>query len=195
MPTPAVVVPVKAFDVAKSRLAPALDRFERAQLARAMATRVVAAAGSLPVYVATDDDQVGSWAIDLGARITRTDGLDLDGSVRAAVLAAAAAGHDRLVVAHADLPSAERLDDLPWFGGVTLVPDRHDDGTNVIAFSVADGFEFAYGPGSFRRHLDHVRDRGLPVRIARRPDLQWDVDVPADVPAVALAGDVPTATR
>ena len=45
----AVVIPVKAFHAAKLRLAPALLPEARAVLAREMATRVVRAAGSLPV--------------------------------------------------------------------------------------------------------------------------------------------------
>jgi 2-phospho-L-lactate guanylyltransferase len=42
---------------------------------------------------------------------------------------------------------------------------------------------FAYGPGSFGRHVVEARRLGLPLRIARRPELQWDVDTPADLPA------------
>ena len=36
---------------------------------RLMAGRVVAAAGDLPVHVATDDAEVAAWAEDLGAAV------------------------------------------------------------------------------------------------------------------------------
>ena len=51
MTATAVLVPVKAFDRAKLRLAPALDAAARARLARTMAETVLAAAGGLPVAV------------------------------------------------------------------------------------------------------------------------------------------------
>ncbi len=38
------------------------------------------------------------------------------------------------------------------------MPDRHDDGTNVIALPAALGFRFAYGPGSFRHHVAEAHD-------------------------------------
>ncbi|MGH9165454.1 MAG: 2-phospho-L-lactate guanylyltransferase, partial [Acidimicrobiales bacterium] len=44
-----VVLPVKAFDQAKTRLAPALSAKDRAALARSMADAVVLAAGDLTV--------------------------------------------------------------------------------------------------------------------------------------------------
>jgi 2-phospho-L-lactate/phosphoenolpyruvate guanylyltransferase len=62
------------------------------------------------------------------------------------------------------------------------VPDRRDDGTNVLAVPADAGFRFAYGPGSFRRHTEEAARLGLPLRVLRPADLTWDVDVPADLP-------------
>ena len=58
----AVLVPVKDFRQAKVRLAGALAPWERAALARSMASNVVAAADSLPVFVVCDDGEVAAWA-------------------------------------------------------------------------------------------------------------------------------------
>jgi 2-phospho-L-lactate guanylyltransferase len=96
----------------------------------------------------------------------------------------AAAGFERVVVAHGDLPLAQRLQWVAGFDGVTLVPDRHDDGTNVICVPAGSGFRFGYGPGSFRRHGEEARRLGLAVRVVREPALGWDVDLPADLVAV-----------
>jgi 2-phospho-L-lactate guanylyltransferase len=85
------------------------------------------------------------------------------------------------VVAHADLPLATRLDWLAEFPGVTLVPDRRLDGTNVVAVPTAVGFQFSYGAGSFARHRAQARALDLPARIVRDDRLAWDVDVPADL--------------
>ncbi|HEY6534035.1 MAG TPA: 2-phospho-L-lactate guanylyltransferase [Acidimicrobiales bacterium] len=179
----AVLVPVKAFRDAKARLAPALSPPERAALARSMADAVVHAAGALPVWIVCDDDDVATWALDAGTRVLWKPGRGLNGAVNEGVADLAASGVERVIVAHADLPHAL---DLTWVAdtdGVTLVPDRHDDGTNVAAVPAVSGFVFAYGPGSFRRHATEATRLDLPLRVVREPRLGWDVDRPDDLHA------------
>jgi 2-phospho-L-lactate guanylyltransferase len=177
----AVLVPVKAFAAAKLRLAPALDPPQREALARSMAQRVLLAAGDLPVAIACDDEDVREWAIEHGTQVVWTPDLGLNGAVEAGVTALAAAGFGQVVVAHADLPLATDLAWLARFGGVTLVPDRHDDGTNVACVPARSGFRFSYGAASFHRHRTEARRLALPLHIARVPALGWDVDVPEDL--------------
>lgn len=180
----AVVIPVKAFAVAKVRLAPALSPAERAELARSMATGVVGAAGDLPVTVVCDDDEVASWAADLGVAVGWTPGLGLDGAVAAGVEHVAATGATWAMVVHADLPLARDLRRLvPEDLGVTavLVPDRHRDGSNVVGVPTGVGFGFAYGPGSFDRHRAEALRLGLSAEVRDDPRLGWDVDLPADL--------------
>jgi 2-phospho-L-lactate guanylyltransferase len=177
----AVVVPVKAFHAAKLRLSPVLDPAERRALARRMAGIVVAAAGSLPVVVVCDDDEVRDWAVGLGARVVWCPGRGLNGAVADGVAALRDEGVGTAIVAHADLPLARDLAWIPGFPGVTLVPDRRRDGSNVVAVPTATGFTFAYGAGSFARHRAEAARRDLPVRIVEDPDLGWDVDLPADL--------------
>jgi 2-phospho-L-lactate/phosphoenolpyruvate guanylyltransferase len=86
-----------------------------------------------------------------------------------------------IVVAAGDLPLAT---DLAWaarFQGVTLVPDRRRDGTNVITVPADSGFRFAYGPGSFARHLEEAHRLDLDVRVVHSSPLSWDVDLPEDL--------------
>jgi 2-phospho-L-lactate guanylyltransferase len=177
----AVVVPVKAFGAAKLRLAPALSPSERAVLARSMAERVVLAAGDLPVTIVCDDADVRDWAATVGAAACWTPGLGLDGAVQAGVAHVAAAGCDRVVVAHADLPLATGLAHVVGTSGAVLVPDRRADGTNVIALPAHSGFRFAYGPGSFARHRAEAERLGLSVVVLDDEMLAWDVDVPGDL--------------
>lgn len=172
---------MKAFHRAKLRLASVLDTDARVVLARRMATRVVEAAGDLPVTVVCDDPAVHDWALEVGAKVLWTPGLGLDGAVEAGVSAAADDGADRVLVAHADLPMATGFDHVMGRTGVVMVPDRHDDGTNVIAIPARSGFRFAYGPGSFLRHRLEANRLGLPVEILADVALGWDVDVPADL--------------
>lgn len=183
-----VLVPVKSFAEAKVRLAPALDDATRATLARTMAGIVVAAAEPLPVAVVCDHDDVADWARSVGAEVFWRPERGLNGAVADGVARFAARGFDRVIVAHADLPLADSLAWVADAEGVTLVPDRREDGTNVICVPAAAGFTFAYGAGSFRRHLDEARRLGLPYRIVREERLGWDVDVPGDLDLPAELG-------
>jgi len=189
-PTAAVLVPVKSFTEAKVRLAPALSAAERAALARTMATTVVAAAHALRVAVVCDDADVADWAASVGAEVVWRPGRGLDGAVTDGVAHLAATGVDRTIVAHADLPLADDLRPLAAGVGVTLVPDRRDDGTNVAVVPTGAGFTFAYGVGSFHRHAAEADRLGLALTVVRARRLAWDVDVPADLdlPADLLVG-------
>lgn len=176
-----VLVPVKAFAQAKLRLAATFDPATRAELARAMAARVLRAAAPLPVVVVCDDEEVRAWAQRAGARVVWCPGRGLNGAVADGVAALRADGVEHAIVAHADLPLATRLDWLADFPGVSLVPDRRFDGTNVVALPTSLPFRFSYGAGSFGRHRAEALRLGAPVRIVQDPRLGWDVDLPADL--------------
>lgn len=182
----AVLLPVKSFAEAKLRLAPALAPAARRSLARTMATHVLACAGTLPVAVVCDDTEVASWARDNGALVVWEPERGLNRAVEAGVDRLASEGARRVIVAHADLANAS---DLAWvgrFGGVTLVPDHRDDGTNVVCVPAGSGFTFSYGPGSFARHSAEAHRLGLGLRVVREPLLGHDVDLPCDLmPATA----------
>lgn len=177
----AVLVPVKAFSQAKRRLDGVLTDDERVDLVRRMAARVLAAAAPLPVAVVCDDTEVADWARSRGALVVWEPGRGLNGAVQAGVAYLATMGVASVVVAHADLPRASGLSTIEPFDGVTLVPDRRDDGTNVLCVPVGRDFRFSYGPGSFRRHLAECERLALAARVLRRPELALDVDWPADL--------------
>jgi len=182
---PAVLVPVKAFHRAKVRLAPALSPERRRDLARQMATRVVASAGGLPVAVVCDDEEVAGWAESLGATVVWEPGRGLNQAVTEGVRHLGSLGVAAVIVAAGDLPL---VTDVTWvadFDGVTLVPDRREDGTNVIGLPAATSFTFSYGPGSFARHVEEAHRSGMPVRVVRSAALAWDVDLPEDLVGLA----------
>ena len=186
--TAAVLVPVKAFASAKQRLADVLDPAARVELAKAMADTVLQAARPLRAAVVCDDDEVRAWAEAQGAEAIWTPGLGLNGAVAAGVTHLAGQGVDRVIVAHADLPLATDLAWLADTAGVTLVPDRHRDGTNVACVPSGAGFSFAYGAGSFTANRAEATRLGLLLRLAPDQRLGWDVDLAADLaPPAELA--------
>ena len=176
-----VLVPVKAFTDAKARLAAVLDEADRERLARWTSERVLAAAGELPTYVACDNEEVATWAGQHGATTLWHPGVGLNAAVNNSVAELRDAGVTHVIVAHGDLPRVHSLADLAEPDTLTLVPDRHGDGTNVVGVPTAMPFQFAYGPGSFRRHLDAAVAAGLSVRVRRDPLLALDIDTPSDL--------------
>jgi 2-phospho-L-lactate guanylyltransferase len=177
----AVLVPVKSFTEAKQRLGEAMGEEQRATLVRRMAARVLQAAAPLPFAVVCDDTDVADWARRHGALVIWEPGRGLNGAVQDGVERLAAMGVGYVTVAHGDLPHASGLGTLPAFEGVTLQPDRHGNGTNVIRVPTGCGFHFSYGPGSFARHLAECRRLDLPTRVLDVPALALDVDSPADL--------------
>ncbi|MEA1901971.1 MAG: 2-phospho-L-lactate guanylyltransferase [Actinomycetota bacterium] len=179
MPTVAVV-PVRSFSVGKQRLGAALTDTQRASLGRALAEQVggaVESSGLLPLFV-TADPEVAEWATGSGFPSI----ADPDEGLNAAAAAGAEwalAARSRWVVLHSDLPllmteDLEALEDAITSGAEVIAPSS-DGGTSALSASTP--FEFAYGAGSFHRHMTRMTE---PVVLARIGFLH-DVDSPADL--------------
>jgi 2-phospho-L-lactate guanylyltransferase len=185
----AIVVPVKAFDRAKERLAGVLNASERAALAERLATGVVTAAlqSARPVVVVCDDGAIAAWATSLGAEVLRQSGHGLNAA--AAEARSHLRGHSSvLAVVHADLAHpdglAALLEGADHEPGAVLVPDHRRDGTTVLVVPVDAAFTFAYGPASFDRHCREAERLGLGPFIVEDSPLSRDVDVPEDLAAL-----------
>ena len=186
-----MLVPVKSFADAKARLAPVLAPAERERLARWTAQRVLAAAGDLPTFVACDDEAVAEWATQHGAEVLWRPGVGLNPAVNSSVAELRSRGVRHVIVAHGDLPCAAHLADTVIADTITLVPDARSDGTNVAAIPTHLGFEFAYGAGSFRRHLGQAIAGGLNVAVRRDARLCREIDTPDDLEHPAVQETLP----
>ncbi|MEM9201513.1 MAG: 2-phospho-L-lactate guanylyltransferase [Actinomycetota bacterium] len=178
----AVLIPIRSFADAKTRLAGALSPDDRKRLAQAMAERVVHAARGLPVSVVTDDAAVARWAATVGADVIAPAVSGLNASVTAAVarIAAAPDAPARVIIAHADLPLADDLR-IVTGPGVAVAPDADRDGSNVLSLPTGAPFTFCYGPGSFAAHRQQAGDRGLDFTVVDEPSLALDIDDPGDL--------------
>jgi 2-phospho-L-lactate guanylyltransferase len=96
-------------------------------------------------------------------------------------------GLDRVIIAHADLAFVDDLTIMDGLG-VSIAPDRHRDGSNVMCLPADSGFRFAYGPGSFARHRAEAERLGLAVRVVEDPTLEVDIDDPDDLRFVRTLG-------
>jgi 2-phospho-L-lactate guanylyltransferase len=177
----AVLIPVKAFEHAKGRLSEALDQPTRARLAREMATHLVEVQHNLTVAICCDDPDVAEWATSVGAFTIWCPDTGLNGAVQHGVQELRDAGYTSVAVAHSDLPLASSLDRLLGWSGVTLVPDRHRSGSNVIIVPTSIDFRFSYGAASFQRHVAEAVRHQRGIRIVHDVRLGWDVDHPDDL--------------
>lgn len=193
------IVPLKAPPGAKSRLEPALAPGERLALYREMAAGVLAALSGCPlvgaITVVTASDEAAALARRHGAAVLM---LPNEGGMNEDLQAALSTVADEPVaIIPGDLPLARPEDfaavaaaALP--GHVVIAPDRHGEGTNVLAFGAGARIVPAFGPGSFRRHHDAAEKRGLSVSILRRPSLSFDIDTPADLAELTRRADAAT---
>lgn len=191
-----VLIPLKSFARAKLRLAHVLDPDERAGLVRAMALRVIDASAPMQVWCVCDDPDVRAWAVAVGTLVEWTPGLGLNQAVGAAARRRGAAGAERIVIAHGDLPFAS---DLRGFADaaddeVLASTDRHGRGTNVLSVPAPTSsfeFEYAFGADSFGRHRAEAKRLGMRWRVIDDERLRWDVDTPEDLCPPAHLGLLP----
>ena len=179
----AVIVPIRSFNDALSRLESVLNPAERRSLMRDLAAGVLAAARPLEVFVATDDDEVAAWTETQSAEVLRVRTSGLSASVAVAVDQLQSRGYTRVVVAHADLPRVHDLGGMVG-PGLVIAPDRHYDGSNVMCVPTNADFCFSYGPGSFQRHVTEAERLELSVTVVDDPTLSWDLDSPEDLVAL-----------
>ena len=182
-----VLIPIKSFDRAKSRLTPILDSAHRRELAKSLATDCLAAASGCTTCVVSDDQQVLDWVGTRAALPVLQPDSGLNNAIRmAAQLLRTQYGTTRLLVAHSDIASPAPLGPLLDRTTDVIVPDRRGEGTNVLCVDITDEFRFSYGANSYQRHAEMLRSR------SNRPTLHlwnsaWcdDIDTPEDLTRTA----------
>lgn len=190
-PTVWAVLPVKRFEVAKSRLASVLSGAERARLARSMFEHVMGVLGRSPllsgVVVVTDSTDVAGAVGGRAAVLRDPPGArTLADRVDFALRDVAERGAAAALVLVSDLPKVtddditRLLDEL---GRCDVVLARDAGGAHTNALGVRLGFDFRTSFGSdesFRLHREAAARAGLSVRLVESPTLAFDVDVPED---------------
>lgn len=176
-----IVIPVKDFGAAKSRLDDTLSPVDRDLFARHCASRVVQATRGHPALVVTDSDDVVGWARSLGVDALRQHRPGLNGAADDGRDEARRRGLARLAIVHADLPRARSISEIvSRSADVVIVTDQHGTGTNVLVLPADAPFTFAFGPDSRARHVAEAHRLRLVVDSVRHHELSHDVDDAAD---------------
>lgn len=186
-----VFIPLKDFVQAKQRLSGCLTPSERRCLFQAMVEDVLdvlTQVDSLERIILLSDDPAATllaehYAIDCWSeKALGVSGLN---PVINAAISSVVGQVESVMVVHGDLPlasqaeweevlSAHRL--ILNQGKVTLVTDRHCDGSNVVVCSPPGGLTYAYGRESCHHHRQQAQDKGLVVDVLELQGLSRDVD-------------------
>ncbi|MDO8615737.1 MAG: 2-phospho-L-lactate guanylyltransferase [Dehalococcoidia bacterium] len=188
----AALVPAKALDQAKGRLAALLSEDERRRLALAMLEDVVRALQGAAriglIAVVSPDAEVLALARELGAQAIQ-EPSSVRGINQALSHALKIMSHralDALLVVLADVPAVTPadidavLDALPADRGAVICPS-HDRGTSVLAMRPPALIPFRFGAHSFPAHKREAAARGVPTAVLRLAALARDIDGPDDL--------------
>ncbi|MFH2038736.1 MAG: 2-phospho-L-lactate guanylyltransferase [Chloroflexota bacterium] len=186
------IVPVKPFNLGKSRLAGSISEDDRINLNTKLLVHTLTTLAEISeisqVLVVSRDSNVLSISRDLGAKTVLENGSPLLNTAltRATVFAQLHAIYGVLILP-ADLPLLSKNDILSLIEAasnppvVVISPDRRNEGTNALLISPAGLIEYDFGPNSFDRHCCNAKLAGARLEIVNLPSLAFDLDIPEDL--------------
>lgn len=191
------VVPIKALDRAKSRLAPILGTAARRALVLTMLQHtlsVLVGCGDIEqTIVISPDPAVRDMARAQGAGFLLEMGVGgLNDALSQAGQYLLSRDAKGMLVVPGDLPylCPSSIHDFVALGAhssVVIAPNQGEDGTNGLLVLPADRIPFCFGPGSFRRHCAAATRAGATPLVYRSSDFAIDVDLPEDLEITGFA--------
>ena len=175
------LVPFKGPEGSKERLGAYLSRDERRDLTLAMVQDVLDAltrASLAGVLIVSRSPAARELAQAFDAEVFADSADDLTGAVTEASAFIADRAEGTMIV-HGDLPllTADEVDQaLGRHRDITLLPDRHDIGTNCIIATPPNAMTYQFDGTSFEPHKALARAAGFEPRIVRLPGFGLDID-------------------
>ncbi len=169
----AVIVPLKDFTTAKSRLRHG-TRLDVGTVVRALAANVLAECSPHPTFVVTESDDVEEFARVLGYGVLRSPIGGLNPALQWAY-ATLSPVFSRVTIVQGDLRDPAGVGELPITGDVVIVPDHRGQGTAVLSVPTGTSYRFHFGVGSASAHEREARAQRL-TSIVHAPS-PWSVDV------------------
>jgi len=193
------VIPVKRLGRALGRLATSMSPAERRALQIAMLEDVLGACRAARrldgTLVVTEDPEAATLAERLGAR-TISDHMPprgMNAAVRIGLEAVGNEGAEAALVLVSDLPLADgpSIDMVvaaaPVPPGIVIAPSRDGTGTNALLLRPPGIVPPRLGTRSRERHIEEASRAGAAVTEVESPRLGLDVDIAADLGALARA--------
>ena len=188
------IVPAKALELAKTRLAGLLDLAERRALVLAMLRDVLGALRGVRaldgVMVVTRDEAVSAVASASGAEVLRETNVGQNEALEEALARCRWWGAAAVLLVSSDLPllrpaTVEQVITQGMrgnlAGSVVLAPSRDGTGTNAMFQRPPGVLPLRFGASSLQQHQQAASECGVRVDLVRTPDLALDIDTPADL--------------
>jgi 2-phospho-L-lactate guanylyltransferase len=186
------IIPVKPLRRGKSRLAGVLSEDERSLLNSTMLANVLLTLSAVPevdeVLVVSRDTAALAMAREYGVRTLQEDGKPgLNLALERATIVVQKYAVQEILILPADLPliTVRDVQEVIRMAGpapsMVIAPDRRINGTNALYISPPGLLQYAYGPGSFQRHIEQAQQRGAKVEVCKLTSLALDLDLPEDL--------------
>ena len=191
------IVPIKALESAKRRLADVLGPEERRALMLAMARDVLTALcrcrALSGVLIVSRTAEADALAQAFGTeRFAESPDADLSSALRqAAEHLRDHLGATGVMVVPADVPliDADEIDRiLAGHDAVTVIPDDEELGTNGLVCTPPTRIPFTFDGRSFRPHVEAAVAAGTTARVVRSPRFALDIDTLDDLRALLRRG-------
>jgi 2-phospho-L-lactate guanylyltransferase len=187
-----VIIPVKPLTRAKSRLSGVLSQEAREELAESLLRHVIGVVREVPqvagTLVISRDTRALAIARELGTHTVQESGApELNTALMRATQVVHGWGGGAVLILPADLPLLSGEDIVGMIeqgqerGTVVIATDRNDNGTNAMLVRPPGLIPYAYGQGSFHRHVMLAHQAGAVVRVYHSTRLLLDIDMPEDL--------------
>ncbi|XKE45150.1 2-phospho-L-lactate guanylyltransferase [Halomonas organivorans] len=186
-----IVIPVKDFGEAKSRLGQVLAPDRRSALARRLCERTLAFFRErLPEHdllVVTASPSIVDLARRYDAAVLKEDrprGLSAAASLAAEWSRRHGYAAQLLIpadIAHLEEDELRRLLAAPRPAPSVLICPASDGGTNALLTTPPDVMPFHFGERSSEAHRQAAQERGVPCRVLELEHLRFDLDTPEDL--------------
>ncbi len=207
-PNVLAVVPVKNLDQAKLRLTDALGPAERFELAQRLLDDLLAALQGSSIastLVVTADETASRIAERRSCGVLLEEATGLNRALEQAASRIQPYRVPGLLILPIDLPLVTPQDidalleahQLAFASGpgVSVVTDRHRDGTNALLMSPSGAIPFGFGSGSADRHMDSAKECGVPCQLVESSRLAIDLDTIEDLlQLMSIPADGPTSS-
>lgn len=189
-----IVIPVKSFQLAKSRLSPVLSLLSRQRLMQSLYLNNLEFLQThysfCHLLVVTPDTAAAQWARERGVAVLQEDQCDgLNAAIEKATRWSVERKFDTQVVFFADIarPDTTDLDQLLSRAGtvnsLVAVPAL-DGGTNVLLSTPPSITPAIFGKNSYRRLQAHAEKHHIEFNGLKLPSLALDVDRPSDLSVI-----------
>lgn len=196
-------MPLKLLADAKQRLSGVLTAQERQALVLAMAADVLAALTACDTFdrvlILSRNKEADELAERFGAAVfAEPAAANLPGALSAGAALAAAAGAATVSMIPADVPAVTRAElqaAARSHCAVTIAPDAHCEGTNLLMLSPPQIIAPIFDGRSFAPHLRAAVQVCAPAQVLRSPGLALDIDTPEDLAALTHLSGAPASRQ